>query len=207
MKRFLILITTLSCLAIENVAFSQHDSIQNNISVVLTQHIFRGTRLQYERRINSQLWLQVAPMHHYSEKPFGEAEAFWGIGGALGAKLFLNNKHQARGLFLLGSLDYNYFDLSHYGSYLEPTQWNGFAAYVPAEGFLHQKVNRWKGMLSLGVQNVMWNVTLGGRMGVGYQHSFIDVEHNDTPIMTDTIFGFAYSGYTYNISVYIGVIF
>ncbi len=186
---------------------AQENERKNALTFVITQPLFKGLRLEYERNISGRWWAYVSPMHFGSKQEFWDADSFWGVGGALGAKMFLDKDENGEEGFLLGTLEYNYFDMQQTGFFIEESTWNGFPTFSPKEAQLYQHVNRIRGMISLGAQGTAGHLLIGARMGVGYQHSFVDVEKNGTKIMHEDMIGFAYSGYVFNIMITVGGMF
>jgi len=180
---------------------------KNTLAIVVTQPLFKGTRIEYERHLNDFFWLHIAPMHFQSKNEFREAESFWGAGGSLGIKGFFDKVTYNDGAFLMLNFDYNYFEIQQLGTFLIEDQWNGFPAFVPTEGIINQTVNRLRGIAYFGLQGNISHFTLGLRFGIGYQHNFIDVERYGTPIMTDSMLDFAYTGYVYQMVIRIGAVF
>jgi hypothetical protein len=201
----IILITILTA----NKAEAQSDSIKNHLMFVPHYLGFNGIRIDYERKISSNHWIQLSPELYFKEKsadsdyeedsPFFETSStlrkLVGVGVNAYHKIYLGISYRKPGAYISYGASAGYFEIEYANDYGSgTTSFNAFPK-IGGDVIIGYDIGFNKNLIMIGFYT-----------GLGFRYSFTDddqIKKNFTRNMYD----YAYSGNIFLIGIRIGTKF
>jgi len=208
----IILILILLVFTFANQSFAQKDTLKlkGSIYSFVPQYLINhGIRLDYERQITPQSFIQFCPQFYLGEKKSRNSSDLYyeessndddfnnitGFGINIYHKIFANQNFLKNGIYFSYGISYSYFDIDYYEEYLGET--------INASAY----INKYGADLLLGYQFFFRNkLSLDIYTGVGTRFSNMSTNGENKERFSSTYFGYNYNGNLLHGGVRIGLI-